>query len=484
MIVFTPIYLHKLGLEAMGLVGLWTTVRAFLIRLDFGMSTTLNREFAAARSGGATWQDGWSFLKSFELISWGLAIIGAFLFAVFAPLSAYHWLNLSQEALRTAIPSLVLLGLAAAFQLPTILYQGGLIGLEKQVPMNLVIIGFSLFRDIGSVVALTIFPATTVTLFAWQALASLGQTLTQRALLTSSLPERPLRRGINYSLLRSRSSFTAGTGLISFTVMFIGLADRVVLTKIVPMALFGVYSLAQTVAGAILILVSPLSTALFPRFVSFAIKNDEAGLSKMYHTVSQVISLAVFPLSALLVFFPAAVLFAWTGKADVGEAGALTLAVLAAATGLNALLYLPLEAQLAHKWTSLTLTVNTVSVVIYVPLLIYLANNQGILGAALAILTLMVGQVIVIPYLVHRRLMRSEGLRWYLNDVAIPGIFAFVLGGLALRLFKFSDGRLKIGFELFGLWLFISGLTLICCPRAWELLVGFFRRSVSVQPVT
>lgn len=466
MLVFTPIYLKILGIEAVGLVGLWMTVRSFLTLLDFGMSTTLNREIAAARANGSHVGQLWNSLRTLEAISWSIALSAGLLFMVIAPWTGSHWLNLTTTSPGVVAAALVFLGWAAAFQLPTILYQGGLTGLERQVSMNRVIIACSLVRDIGAILILRVFPPTIVTFFLWQAFVSGVQCLAQGVLLRRALPAAQEKARVDFGLLRSFGKFTAGTGLISVTVMFLGLADRVVLTKVVPLAMFGVYSLVQTAAGAILILVSPMTTAAFPRFVNLFVNDRIDALTDLYHEFSQLIAIAVFPVASTLIAFSGPVLFAWTGKLDIAEHGRATLALVALATGLNALLYLPLQAQLASQWTKLTLIANAVSVIMYVPLMVVLASRFGIVGAGISLVCLMAGQLLIIPAVMHRRLLKGAGVDWYLRDLLLPALPSVIFGTLAGPTLRFPASRVGTLGVLFTYWLLLVVLTAACSPLA------------------
>ena len=54
-LVFVPLYIHFLGIEAYGLIGIFATLLALFGLLDMGLSGTLNREMArlAVREGNA-----------------------------------------------------------------------------------------------------------------------------------------------------------------------------------------------------------------------------------------------------------------------------------------------------------------------------------------------------------------------------------------------------------------------------------------------
>jgi len=45
-IIFVPVYLYYIGIETYGLIGIFSSIQAFIVLLDFGLSPTLNRELA------------------------------------------------------------------------------------------------------------------------------------------------------------------------------------------------------------------------------------------------------------------------------------------------------------------------------------------------------------------------------------------------------------------------------------------------------
>ena len=52
-LVFIPVYIRFLGIEAYGLVGFFVTLQSVFSLLDMGLSTTLNRELARLSVNGA-----------------------------------------------------------------------------------------------------------------------------------------------------------------------------------------------------------------------------------------------------------------------------------------------------------------------------------------------------------------------------------------------------------------------------------------------
>lgn len=84
-LVFLPLYIQYLGVEAYGLVGVFAMLQAWLVILDLGMSPTLGREMARFTAGAHSAQSIRDLLRSLELIAYGLAGLIAALIAIAAP---------------------------------------------------------------------------------------------------------------------------------------------------------------------------------------------------------------------------------------------------------------------------------------------------------------------------------------------------------------------------------------------------------------
>src|SRR5688572_20783241 len=77
-LVFLPLYIRYLGVEAYGVIGLYAVLQAWLSLLDFGMTPTLNREMARYTAGAYDTQSIHNLLRSIESICFPFAaLIGA-----------------------------------------------------------------------------------------------------------------------------------------------------------------------------------------------------------------------------------------------------------------------------------------------------------------------------------------------------------------------------------------------------------------------
>ncbi len=75
-IIFTPVYIHFLGIEAYGLIGFYITLQASILFLEMGLSRACNRELARFSGLGVTSsQRMLDTLRSLEVIYWCVAIV-------------------------------------------------------------------------------------------------------------------------------------------------------------------------------------------------------------------------------------------------------------------------------------------------------------------------------------------------------------------------------------------------------------------------
>ena len=126
-LVFVPLYIHFLGIEAYGLVGIFATLLALFALLDMGLSITLNREMARLAAFDETAQEMRDLLRTLEIPYWMGALCLGVIVVVLAPFIAFHWVNVENLSPTTVKIAIMLMGLAVAVQWPIGFYSGGLL---------------------------------------------------------------------------------------------------------------------------------------------------------------------------------------------------------------------------------------------------------------------------------------------------------------------------------------------------------------------
>ncbi len=428
-----PVYIHFLGIEAFGLIGFFLSLTAILLLLDLGLGTALNRQFAQYSMQVGKAQEMRDLLRTLEIIYWVIGIIIGVTMAALAPIIAAYWLRPQQLSGETAAQALAMMGIAIAFQWPRALYSGGLMGLQRQVALNVLSSVTGTTNSVGGVLIVWLVSPTIQAYIAWSMAVSLIDTLLTGLLLWRSLPEARMRPAFSGQVLANIWRFAASMTGISVMSVILTQLDKMILVKVLPLDAFGYYSLASRVAGALSYLTAPICAAFFPRFSQLATKNDSQELARLYHRACQLMSVLIIPLAAVLTLFSYDLLLVWTRDRSIAENSHVVLSLLTAGTALNALASLPHVLQLAHGWTRLALVANTAATLLLAPLIYFMSLNYGGVGAAMVWVIFNALYIGVVLTLMHRRLLHGELWRWCYRDVGKP-LFGAVTIGLLWKL--------------------------------------------------
>ncbi|MDI1254300.1 oligosaccharide flippase family protein [Thermomonas sp.] len=430
-LVFLPIYIRFLGIEAYGMVGFFLSLQAFFAILDFGLSATINRELARRLQAGRAADEIRDLVRTLEWVYWPLGLLVAGLTLLASGPIATHWLNpvdLGREDLAQAI---ALMGVAAALQWPTGFYVGGFSGIERQVLLNALNACFATLRAAGAALVLWLWSPTLEAFLLWQVAVAALQTLVFHHVFWRLLPAGSRPAKASGSLLREVHAFALGMTAILALSFLLMQSDRIILSKLLPLDEFGYYTVAAAVAAALARVIHPFFSALYPRYCALVASGERDRLIDLYHHSNQLLAVVVCSVAAMLVFFAADILRLWTGDPLLAAKSGPVLALLALGTALNGLMNLPYALQLAYGWTRLAIQQNIVAVLLVIPGTWWLARHYGMTGAAIMWVALNLAYVLISIPLMHRRLLPREMARWYKFDVLPAALTAGVTAGCA-----------------------------------------------------
>ncbi|MHB1273868.1 MAG: lipopolysaccharide biosynthesis protein [Rhodanobacter sp.] len=477
-VVFIPLYIKVLGMEAFGLVGLMLSIQALSMLFDLGMGGALNRELARRVHDARFAHTLGDLVRTFEWLVWPIALMIVGTVWLASGLLANHWLHPEHLSRAATAHAIAIMGLAVALQWPSSFYANGLSGLERQPVLNLINTGFATLRGAG-VLAVLYWVSPTISAFMWW-YAAMGacQSLVSAATLWRLLPADPQRRAtFRAAELRSAGRFAGGLVAIMALSVMVTQLDRVVISAMLPLAELGYFSLAMSVAAGMGRMIQPMFNALYPRYSRLVSLGQHDSLTHLYHLSNQCLAVVVAAVAAVLIVFGQDVLYLWTGNSTMAARLALPLSILVAGTALNGWMNLPYALQLAHGWTRLTVGTNLVALVLGIPFCIWAVAHHGIVGAAYLWLAINVGFVAVGIPLMHRRFLRGEMARWYIRDILPPAItaaaVALVAGWLLPTLSRSLHGVFLLGM--------VSAATLLsaamAAPMVRELLQQQLNRS-------
>ena len=476
-VALVPVYIRYLGIEAYALVGLFTVIQIWLALLDFGMTPTLSREMARFTAGAVPVQTIRDLLRTLEMLAAGVALVIIAALWLGSDYLAHHWLdakNLPPAAIAQAI---IIMSLVVASRFCETLWRSALFGLQQQVWWSGAQAVLNTFRYGGAALLVAFAVPTTTAFFLWQLLASLLTLTAFGWKLYRCLPagDRPARFSV-VALVDIRR-FAAGMIGINLLAVLLTQLDKVILSKLIPLADFGHYMLATALAGLLYALAAPVTQALSPPLVEAATRGDTAGVARLYHGGAQLIAVVVAPVALLLIGFGGDVMLLWTGDAALSAKVAPLLALVAAGTLLNTLMQMAYFTMVAHGWTRLSLVSNIVAAAILLPALALIVPRYGGAGAALVWIILNLGYIVLQVPLLHRRILRGEMWQWYGRDVALPLLAAVAAVAVAVVLRgQFALSRWQLVPALGLTWGMATLLATLVTPLVRSRLRGFAER--------
>jgi len=429
-LLFIPLYLRFLGIEAYGVVGFFAVLQTVFAFADIGLTATLNREMArmSVRDDAAPRMR--DLVRTIEIVYWFAAVSAMLGLVAGAEIVAGHWLTAGHLERTEVVRAVRMMGVVFALQLPSGLYVGGMLGRERQVLANALQTSWNLLRGGGAVVVLWLASPTLVAFFGWQIAVNALYVVVTRQALISVLPSAPDRARFRAVLLQEVWRYAAGMFGLALLSAGLSQTDRLAVSKLLSLEQFGYYVMAGALAQVPLLIVGPVASAMFPRFTVLLALGDRAALSELYHRVCQVTSTLALPVGLTLSAFSYFLVLLWTGSTVTAREVWTVVSILSLGYTFLALQIIPYNLALASGWLSLNVTLSVVSLVLMVPLVIALVHRYGLLGGGIAWLCLNAGVTPPLIYFLHRRLLPGEAARWWLQDVGRP--FAAVLICIAI----------------------------------------------------
>lgn len=418
--LFVPIYVHQLGVEAYGVIGMFGALIAWLALLDAGLKPALGRDMARFTGGGSDVGATWNLLRSVEILCVliGFLIAGAALAS--ANWMASSWVNADKLSPQAIAEAVSYMGAIAALRFIEGVYSSCLSGLQRHVSMNVVSVVMATVRSVGAVAVLAWVEASLSAFFVWQLVVSVLTVLVYWRLAYRALPAPSSRPRFSVVALKNSWRFAGGMLMITFLALLLTQVDKVLLSTLIPLEDFGQYTLASVAASAIFTLISPISVTFQPRLTQLHAAGQEREFMATFHRGAQLVTVLGGSVAAIVIFHAEAVLRIWLHDNELAHQTSSLLALLLAGNLMNGLCHMPYQAQLAHGMTRFSLLVNTLAAAVLVPLIFIVVPVYGAIGSAIIWTGLNLGYLIVITIFVFRFLLKSERKAWIFGDVLKP----------------------------------------------------------------
>jgi O-antigen/teichoic acid export membrane protein len=480
--VFLPYYIKLIGFEAYGLVGIYTTLLALSNIFDLGLGSSMTREMARLSSQPNSPKDFRNLTRTLEVIYWVTGMLIAACIFFVAPFISEHWVNAKELPHVTIKQGVFCIGIALGFLWPSFLYTGGLMGLQKQVLLNTINVIVATIRALGMVLILTYVSPTIQAFFIWQIVINFIQTSLTAIFLWKSLPRSSIRARFDQSILNRLKGYAMGIAGITIIGMTCIQLDKMFLSRILPLDMFGYYAFASTIAWALSHISVPIHSVFFPHFSQLISLDDNDRLKYIYHVSCQLMSVLIIPTALFTVFFSSELILLWTQSAEIVQKTSFLVKLLMIGTMFNALAILPTALQYAYGWTRLSFYLNLFNLVVMIPLMYWSAHRFGPEGVASLWIVMNISFLLLSIHIMHRRIIKNEKSRWFIQDVGLPLLAALVVLIVGRRLFPKENLNVFSTIFFLGMIYILSlGMSIVVSPHARNRARVIFKRSFSKE---
>lgn len=408
-IAVLPLYLHYMGAEAYGLVGVFMLLQAWFQVFDLGLAPTLSREAARYKGGALSANELRGLLSGMEWISVAVVLATAVLMLLSADWIAGNWLGVDKLPLAVVTTSIVLMGLAVSLRWMSGLYRGALQGLEHLAWLAASNAAFGSLRFLGAFFMVQSITNGLVAFFAYQLAVSVLE-LAVMALATHRYI--PTNTGKTESMREALSKvyrFALAISVAGIVWVLVTQTDKFLLSKTLSLVAFGYVSLAAAVASGVMLLGVPLASVIMPRLTRLAAAGQKSQLEALYLQATEWTGLMVLPAAAVLALLPLQVMTAWTGDADAANNTTTLVGLYSMGNLVLVFSAFPYYLQYAYGLVRAHTMVNVGLAVLMVPAVMLGIAHAGAQGAAAAWLLVVTAYFVLWVPLAHR---------WY-----APGLF-------------------------------------------------------------
>jgi len=448
-----PYLVHHLGIGPYGVVALVVALGGFASLFNFGIGRSLSKHVAELHWRGDERAIGHLFQNALAVALAAGVLIIAIGVGFRGPLARtlVHGDSTVQSLGGIAIV-VATLGLLASIVMDV--FAGMVVAVQRFEVYSGINILIASIWQIGSVAVLRLH-FTVNAVIVLPLIATLIGTAAYVLMLRRLMPSLSFRPAMQWQVLRQLLTFSAAISFGNASTMLVHRSDRLMIAHYYPIAALPFYAIPYALSEKTAMGVFNITSAIFPSVSELASQQQAERLRTLYLRSSKFVPLAALPVTIVLWVLARPILALWIDPTFAAQ-GTLVLQLLAAGFLINIFGHVPLataqamgEPWLAAEFAFLDGAVSLLFFVVLIP-------RYGAAGAAIAFA---IGQLAVVPLLVHA-VNRRLGVTWktlvtqsYWRPLvcAVAG-FVFLL---ICRPFVFSIWRLMIfGFlslSVFGL---------------------------------
>lgn len=290
----------RLGEDALGIIYFTIMMNAVLCAvLEMGVCSTTVREVSAYFKSEPNYIR--DLIRTFSLFYWGIyALLGATIYFL-APVLVEKWVNLKTMDPATAINVLRILGIASLLAFPKSLYVSLFRGLQRMEFNNLIDVVTSGLQQFGIILILALGGNLFHVVYWFTACYGI-RIFIYVAVSSHFFTAKTLVPGYSSGVVRRNWGFASRMMFISIIATIHMQADKLIISKLLPIGAFGYYGVAYGNVSKGQLLTGSVSQAAFPSFSAMFKAGDRTGLMSQYRKLQDLLCFGIVPIFAAIPF--------------------------------------------------------------------------------------------------------------------------------------------------------------------------------------
>jgi len=362
-LISIPIYIRLLGTREWGIAVACSSLIIVSNLVDLGFSQIVPTWFARASHSYVYVNSIYLKIRRIYLM---LAILLMIAIQLLAPLLSRYWFNIPSEQVATLELAIRIVSVQFAFQFVNNLHIGAWQGLQMQLLANSRLCIFGTLKYILTLIAIYIRP-TALVFVATYLFVSIIECLSNSILFTSQFEAKArIDQGIesmsaSSKIVDYKQVLTLSAGI--FIGIFTSQIDKIYLSKVLDLEIFGIYSTVAAFALGLLQFHSPLSKSYLPIFSSCFDMKSAVTRKALRSYIYKTIALAVVPVFFVFCFADH-ILALWLHNQKAVEVGLFPMRLLLIAVMINMLYSIVYTLLLASQRSSVVAKINAMSLFI------------------------------------------------------------------------------------------------------------------------
>ncbi len=416
---------RRLGDDVFGIIFFNLVLTSVLTNaLELGVSATIVREISRHFESERIYVR--DLIRSASLLYWAIGLLLVAIVWAAAPLLVTHWVNLKTIGPGTAATILRILSVTALVALPKSLYASLIRGRQMMGLNNAVDVGTAIVQQTG-ILLLLLAGGRVYVVAAWISVSATLGIIAYILVAARLFGWGFLAPSFSRYVARRNIDFTSQMMVISVLSLVHVQAAQLIVSKLLPIAEFGFYGFASSMANRATFVTGAVAQAAFPSFSGLIGSDLRPILLRQYRKLQDLVCYGTLPLFTGICF-AAVPVYTYLFNAGVAQRLLLPTAFLALGTWMNATLNIPYMLSLAMGKPEIAARLNLYALICVLPVTAALIFVFGLPGAGFSwVFYHLFGYAYVAPR-ICRECLNSGTWAWYLHVLKVMGLASLTYG--------------------------------------------------------